>query len=413
MSQLMLQQLSKQYDQSMGRAEELRKKYNGVKGNLTPQEEQEWDGLLGEADGIKGQMERLEKQMALEKWGDEPQNGKLRHAGNETEGKGASGDAARRKSFEKFLKSGFRAMNEAEVKAMQADDPAGGGYLVAPQEFVSELLVAVKDMVYIRQLATTHQLERADSLGAPTLDTDLTDAEWVSELTTGSNDELAFGKRELKPHPSAKRVKISRTLIRRSGMDAEAIVRDRLAYKYAITEEKAFLTGNGVNRPLGVFTASADGISTGRDTAAAGSTAVVGDDFIDCKHDLKPQYWDKAVWMVHRDLVRRVRKLKDSTNNYIWSPGLGPGAGLTGGNPNTIVDCPYRVSEYAPNTFTTGQYVAVLGDFRFYWIADALDMEIQVLDQLYAETNQMGYISRLETDGMPVLEEAFRRLKLA
>jgi HK97 family phage major capsid protein len=57
--------------------------------------------------------------------------------------------------------------------------------------------------------------------------------------------------------------------------------------------------------------------------------------------------------------------------------------------------------------------VAAYGDYSKYFIADALDMEIQVLDQLYAATNQMGYILRKETDGMPVLEEAFARLKLA
>jgi HK97 family phage major capsid protein len=70
------------------------------------------------------------------------------------------------------------------------------------------------------------------------------------------------------------------------------------------------------------------------------------------------------------------------------------------------------LSEYAPNTFTSGKYVGILGDFRFYWIADALDMQIQRLVELYAETNQVGLIGRLETDGMPVLSEAFTRVTL-
>ena len=45
--------------------------------------------------------------------------------------------------------------------------------------------------------------------------------------------------------------------------------------------------------------------------------------------------------------------------------------------------------------------------------ADALYMQVQRLNELYAETNQVGFIGRLETDGAPVLEEAFVRLKLA
>jgi len=39
-------------------------------------------------------------------------------------------------------------------------------------------------------------------------------------------------------------------------------------------------------------------------------------------------------------------------------------------------------------------------------------MRIQRLNELYAATNQVGFISRLESDGMPVLEEAFARVKL-
>jgi len=74
---------------------------------------------------------------------------------------------------------------------------------------------------------------------------------------------------------------------------------------------------------------------------------------------------------------------------------------------------PISMSEYAPSTLTTGLYVGILGDFSNYWIADALDMQVQRLVELYAEANQVGFIGRLETDGMPVLEEAFSRVKLA
>ena len=74
---------------------------------------------------------------------------------------------------------------------------------------------------------------------------------------------------------------------------------------------------------------------------------------------------------------------------------------------------PVFMSEYAPNTFTTGLYAGIIGDFSFYWIADALDMQLQRLVELYAAANQTGFLMRSETDGMPVLEEAFARLKTA
>jgi HK97 family phage major capsid protein len=89
------------------------------------------------------------------------------------------------------------------------------------------------------------------------------------------------------------------------------------------------------------------------------------------------------------------------------------GGGIVGGNAATIMERPYRMSEYVPSTYTTGLYVAIVGDFSFYYIADSLNLEIQRLGELFSLRNQVGLLARKETDGMPVLEEAFSRLKLA
>ncbi len=73
---------------------------------------------------------------------------------------------------------------------------------------------------------------------------------------------------------------------------------------------------------------------------------------------------------------------------------------------------PVYESEYVQNTFTTGLYVGVLGDFKQYYIAESLAMSVQRLTELYAETSQVGYIIRAEVDGMPALPAAFRRVTL-
>jgi HK97 family phage major capsid protein len=105
--------------------------------------------------------------------------------------------------------------------------------------------------------------------------------------------------------------------------------------------------------------------------------------------------------------VKQIRKLKDGNGQYIWQ------AGIAGLRPSTILDLPYFLSEYMPSTFTAGQYVGILGDFSYYWIAEALNMEVRRLNELYAESNQTGFIARSEIDGMPVLSEAFVRVQLA
>jgi len=188
----------------------------------------------------------------------------------------------------------------------------------------------------------------------------------------------------------------------------ENIIRDRFAYQFAVTQENGFLNGNGVNQPLGIFTASADGIGTGRDVSTGNTTTLIkADGLIEAKYTLKQGYMQNARWIFHRDAVKQIRKLKDGEGNYLWQ------SGIATDRPATILDNPYLMSEYAPNTFTTTLYVGAIGDFSHYWIVDAMGMSVQVLTELYAETNQNGYIARMETDGMPTLEEAFVRVKLA
>lgn len=294
---------------------------------------------------------------------------------------------------------------------LQTATDTKGGYL-APTAMATTLIKFLDDLVFMRQLANVlPPLGSAVNIGCPSYDTDPGDADWTAEVPASDiseDDTATFGKREMEPHLVTKLIKISMKMLRSAVIDVEQFMAQRLAYKFAITEEKAFLTGSGVQRPLGVFTASTQGISTGRDVTASSSTAFTADDLIDLLYSLKAAYQARATWIWHRDGVKRVRKLKDGDGQYLWQPGL------QGGQPNTILDRPYVMSEYAPNTFTTGQYVALVGDFKTgYWIADTLDLEVQRLGELFSLRNQIGMLGRKETDGMPVLEEAFARLKLA
>jgi len=313
-----------------------------------------------------------------------------------------------KKAFSGYLRGGYKDLTGEEVRALAADQDIYGGFLITPEQFINELIMGLDNAVIIRQLATKYTVTDAESLGIPTLDNDVSDPIWTSEILTGSEDStLSIGKRALHPHPLAKRIKVSRKLIRMATQGAEALVRERFVYKFSIVEETAFMTGNGVNQPLGVFTASNDGISTTYDVSTGNTaTSIQTDGLIETKYALKAAYWPKARWIFHRDSVKQIRKLKTGEGDYIWQPGIGA-------TPDRILEIPYLISEYAPNTFTASSYVGIIGDFSRYLIADALTMQIQRLDELYAETNQVGFIGRLECDGAPSLGEAFRRLKLA
>lgn len=382
--------------------------------DLSAEEKGKYDELFKKQEELRGRIDREEKLLELErdsaanairnKDKDAPENNAIPEEVRQAYGVRATPEY--RAAFAKFMREGRGAMTVEEVRALAADTNAGGGFTLAPQQFVADLLKAVDDQVFVRQLATKFQVSGSQSLGAPSLDADPADADWTSELATGSEDStMAFGKRELAPKPLAKRIKVSNKLLRMSALPIESIVTSRLAYKFGITEEKAFLSGSGANRPLGLFTASNDGIGTARDVLTGSATSITFDGLYDAKYALKGNYWARARWLFHRDALKIISKLKDSQNRYLWEPSQKVG------QPDMLIGVPVMMSEYVPNTFTTGLYVGMIADFSYYWIADSIDVSVQRLVELYAETNQTGFIARQEVDGMPALAEAFVRLK--
>lgn len=323
----------------------------------------------------------------------------------------ALGTATYRRAYDRWLTaprgSGVSMLSPEEQRALSVGTAAEGGFTVPQEEFLAELLKTVDDQVVLRSLARTFQVTQSQSLGVPTLSADPADSDWTSELLVGSEDStMAFGKREMRPNPLAKHIKVSDKLLRASPLGMESIVRDRLAYKTGIAMSRSFNTGDGVNKPLGIYTADANGISTARNVDISTTNEIDPDKLITARYTLRPGYWPNARWHLHRNFLARIRKLKTGTspNQYLWQPGLTVGA------PNTLLDFPYVVDEYAPSTqaITAGN-IAMLGDFSYYWIVDALSIRLQRLDELFALTNQVGFVIRMETDAQPVLEDAFVR----
>lgn len=365
------------------------------------EERQRFDATFAEAERIDGdiarreQLEREEKRLA-----EFAQDAELPQTGGKKEDRA---NEEYRKAFERYIVNGLTGLTGEETRALQADNPILGGYLQAPQTFINKLIKAVDDETFIRQLATVYSVNGSDSLGAASLDADPADADWTGEITSvGEDSTMAFGKRELKPNLLTKLVKVSMKLINRVP-SAEDLAASRLGYKFAITQEKSFMTGTGANQPLGVFVASNDGIPTTRDVATGNAqTAFTADGLLEAKYALKGAYWRNAHWIMHRDAVKMAAKLKDGEGRYLFDVDAG-----------TLLGFPLHTSEYAPNTFTNGLYVGILGDFKNYWIADGMSYSVQRLVELYARTNQIGLIGRMEADGMPVLGEAFVRVTLA
>ena len=295
------------------------------------------------------------------------------------------------------------------AKALATAPGAAGGYLVG--DTYSGLFVEfLGDVVAMRDISNVLPPIPGGSHITPTQDTDMTDATWTSEILTGSEDTvLPFGGRVITPHPLAKRIKVSKTLLRASNLfGVENWILQGMARKFAEPEEAGFISGTGTNQPLGLLIAS--GISS---TSTAASTTLAGDDVIDWIYALGTMYANQpsARILCNKTFIREIRKLKTGAGNYLWLPGLAENV------PNTILDVPYTLSDKYPTGRSGGAWVgnalvATYGAFDMYWIVDSLSFEIQRVEELYAETNQTGFIGRKETDGMPVDDLAFEHLKI-
>lgn len=305
---------------------------------------------------------------------------------------------------------GYFRRGKFESRTLQMDLDTAGGYAVLPESITTEILHDLDNQVFIRGLARIFRVAKSASLGIPIMDADVSDAEFTSEISEASLDAaMSFEKRALYPRRLVKAVKVSRDLIERSSANIAEFIIGRLTQKLAVVEESKFLTGSGSNEPLGLFTTSDYGVSASRNVSTGNTnTAITADGLINCLYNLKGQYIrsKSCRWIFHRDAIKMIRKLKDGSGSYVWQ------AGLDADRPSTILGIPYVVSEYAPNTFTTGERVGCVADLSFYGIAEADQISVQALLEKYALENCNAYVAQTHVDGGPLIEEAFSMVTL-
>jgi HK97 family phage major capsid protein len=381
------------------------------------EENAEYDRIMGEVDGLKKRVDQLERLESSEDEMDAPAERSGRPGtAEERRASAPTSEAEERAAYTGWVRTGrigqaLRASQNraSEVRDLVLGTDTAAGYLITPTQISQSIVTQCADYTFIRDLAHVERVTEAKSLGVRQLTARADDFDWTTEIASVTADTgLTMGRRDLTPNIMTKLVKASIRLLMASG-DASSLINAQLAYKYGLTLEKACLTGDGSGKPLGVFTASSNGIATSRDLTSGTSGDFTADDLIGLKFNIKQPYLQgpKSSWILHRTIVLKIRKFKDSYGQYLWQPGL------QAGSPDRLLDVPLRMSEWAPNTVSAGNYVAIIGNFEYYWIAEVVDLIIQRLVEKYADTNEVGFLARFFADGSPVLGEAFSRLKIA
>ena len=374
----------------------------GADGMLSEEDTATYDKMEQDVMNLGKEIERLERQVAIDaelsKATSTPLTGKpgAKMGKDEKEKSGRASDEYKC-SFWNAMR--VKAPMPSVLNALQEGTDSEGGYLV-PDEFERTLVEALEEENVFRTLA--HVIRTSSGDRKIPVVASKGSASWVDEEGAYQESDDAFSQVSIGAYKLGTMIKVSEELLADSVFDLEAYISKEFARRIGAREEESFFNGNGKCKPLGIL-AAAGGAEVG--VTAASATAITADEVIDLFYSLKAPYRKNAVWVLNDATVKQIRKLKDTTGQYLWQPSL------VAGTPDTILGRPVKTSAFMP-TAAAGAKTIAFGDFKYYWIADRQGRTFKKLSELYAANGQVGFMGTQRVDGKLILPEAIKVLQM-
>jgi len=387
-------------------ARELLDKTEEEKRCLTAEEEQQYDRVMADVDKLAKDIEREERQQALEKELAQSQGtiaaGREQPGEKKTDGYSIRASEEYRSAFWEAIRMGEnvlfpeqrRLLLNPEVRALSVGTDSAGGYTV-PDEFERTLIQGLQDQNVMRTLATVISTS-SGTREIPVVSAHGT-AAWTGEAAAATESDETFAQVTLNAYKATTLIKVSEELLNDSAFNLAAYIAAEFARRVGALEEAAFVNGDAAGKPTGVV----QGASSGKVGATGQTTAVTADDLIDLYHSLKRPYRARGTWLLADSTAKAVRKLKDNDGQYIWQPGL------QSAQPDRLLGGPVAISDYVPAMAASAKSI-LFGDFRYYWIADRQGRVFQRLNELYAVNGQVGFRVYQRVDGKLILSEAVK-----
>lgn len=267
---------------------------------------------------------------------------------------------------------------QTEYKDITIGTGSAGGFGV-PEEISREIekhelkFSPVRSLVNVVQAGTSDYKELLAINGAT--------SGWVGETgsRTATNTptlrEIAPTHGELYAYPQASEWSLDDVFF-----NVEQWLAESVGEAFAVAEATAVLSGNGTNQPTGMLNSAPTAVSDETATRAAAvyefianvdaGLALLPDRLIDTQYKLNSAYQAGAVWAMNSTTVGVVRKLKDSTNQYLWQPSM------IVGQPDTLLGKPVTVWEQMAAIANNAHPIAYGNFRRGYTIADRVGLRI-------------------------------------
>ena len=213
------------------------------------------------------------------------------------------------------------------------------------------------------------------------------------DITVGYSDEFtelaadagAFTSIDLTGYLAGALTLIGRSLINNSEIPVFDKIIEQMALKIALWIERECLNGT-LNKCQGA-------LSTTNVVHAGSVSAITADKLIELQAAVPTKYQPKACWTMHPDTFTAIRKLKDSSGQYL----LQQNGGIVNAFPYTLLGKPVYLSDNMPVIASAAKAV-LYGDYKGLAVNMRENMSIEVLREKYATMHAIGIVAWFEID---------------
>jgi len=378
---------------------------------MSVEDEKRFDGLMAEADRVKGQVEKYEEARALDKELGEPIRRAVKPTGESREDSKDAAEAEERTAngaFSTYLRFGMGALSSEqravmskraaaaspEMRSLVEGTGSAGGFLV-PQDFYRKLTEAQKFYGGVRQSgATILQTSTGAAMPFPSVNDTANMGAIIGENTQVTETDMTFGSVTLGAYTyTSKIVTVPLNLVQDSAFDLDSYLARALGVRIGRIQNNHFTVGTGSTQPRGVTIDA----TSGKVGLTGQTLTVIYDDLVDLEHSIDPAYRQLPTvkWMLHDSSLKVIKKLKDGQGRPLWKAGL---EGLGNRFPDTINGYPYVVNNDMAVMAANAKSI-LFGDFSNYIVRDVLGVQIMRLTERYADFLQVGYLAFARADG--------------